>query len=598
MIGPVSRVVSVLPSATEVLCVIGAEHMLVGRSHEDNYPPSITDRPILTGQKTPTEWTSAKEIDTQVSQMLAQGQSLYTLDEALLQELHPDVILTQDICAVCAIDLGTVQRVAKNIIPSPKVISLNPQNLQDVLLDIELVGDAIGMREEAAAATRRFEARIAAATSHVPTQAKPVNVAFIEWSDPIYVGGHWTPQIIKMAGGSHPLNPSGDGAEGLYVQTGGAGKSFPVPHEKVVESDPDLIIVCPCGLKIEQARQEAENLYSKAWFRELRAVKAGEVYIVDGDAMFNRPGPRLVDALEWLVSLLQAKPELCPDNFPVERFAPPSTPKPKQAVPDIEELHEQACLEGKFQYKDPATGYTVISKLGHQKRGYCCGHRCRHCPYGHFNVKPGNRLNSLSNVTYLRVEGPETTFEQSGVDILFWSGGKDSYLTYLQHDRKRKLVLCNTYEGESGMILHQGVHHHKVMDQAKKLKLDLVLAPLPSRNTNEEYLAVVEQAVSLAAKEAKTEDVRCLFGDLHLSDIRNWRVKNHKWSCVFPIFDTPYTELYDTLFAQDATIEISASSHESAPVGTAFTRDFIASLPEGVDKMGENGEFHTLVTLL
>eukprot|EP01064_Diplonema_japonicum_P011608 TRINITY_DN1900_c0_g1_i2.p1 TRINITY_DN1900_c0_g1~~TRINITY_DN1900_c0_g1_i2.p1 ORF type:complete len:594 (+),score=70.31 TRINITY_DN1900_c0_g1_i2:34-1815(+) len=584
------RVCSVLPSATEVLCVIGCEDMLVGRSHEDNYPECITDRPILTGQLTNKEWTSAREIDKQVSEFLAEGKSLYILDEKLLQELRPDVILTQDICAVCAIDLDTVRRVAASIFPKPKVVSLNPQCLQDVLEDLVLVGHAVDRLDNAEKTRAEFEARVAKAVSYVPQDQPRINVAFIEWSDPIYVGGHWTPQIIKMAGGHHPLNPCGEGDDAGYAKTGGAGKSFAVHNEKVVESDPDIIIICPCGLDIPKATQEAHNLYANEWFRELRAVKAGKVYIVDGDAMFNRPGPRLVDALEWLVSLLQDKPEIMPENFPYEIYNP-KTFKHPATLPDIEEIHRAACADNALTYKDPATDYSVITELGHKKRGFCCGHRCRHCPYGHFNVDPAERLNKVQKPTYLKVAG-STRSPDKGVDVLFWSGGKDSYLTYLTHKTDRKMVLLTTFTGSTGMIQHQGVHHHEVMAQAKHLKVDLILAPLPESNTNEEYLEVVRDAVA----KCGSEDVRCLFGDLHLTDIKNWREKHHDFPCLFPVFKMAYPGLQDTLLTQPGvTVTISASSTPHAAVGTAFTKDFIASLPSEVDSMGENGEFHTLV---
>eukprot|EP01059_Diplonema_ambulator_P036239 TRINITY_DN8969_c1_g2_i1.p1 TRINITY_DN8969_c1_g2~~TRINITY_DN8969_c1_g2_i1.p1 ORF type:complete len:596 (+),score=86.83 TRINITY_DN8969_c1_g2_i1:64-1851(+) len=590
------RVCSVLPSATEVLCIIGGEEMLVGRSHEDNFPESIADRPVLTGQVTNKEWTSAREIDRQVSEFLKEGKSLYLLDEQLLSELRPDVILTQDICSVCAIDLDTVRRVAKSMFPSPKVVSLNPQNLEDVLKDFIIVGEAVGLLDESHAALKKFEDRIAKAVSEVPSDATPVNIAFIEWSDPIYVGGHWTPQIIQMAGGTHPLNP--------VKPSGGAGKSFAVPHKDVEASDPDIIIICPCGLKIPQATMEAHSLYSHEWFRNMRAVKNNKVYIVDGDAMFNRPGPRLVDCLEWLVSLLHDKLHLCPPSFPYVIYNPTTMgydeyAKNHNPLTDIEETHKLACSRGDTTYKDPATGYTVLTEVAHKQRGYCCGHRCRHCPYGHYNVDPGDkdRLNRITKPTYLRCRSKNTVEGGEGVSVLFWSGGKDSYLTYLHvKGDGRKVVLVTTFNEKSGMIAHQGVHHHEVMEQAKHLGLDLVLAPLPDSNTNEEYLSICEQAVKLVSETTQDPSPTCLFGDLHLTDIRNWRTSHHTFPCTFPIFGTPYPELQKLLFSQgNVSVTVSASSTPHAPVGTPFTAEFIASLPPNVDQMGENGEFHTLV---
>eukprot|EP00754_Rhynchopus_humris_P038361 Rhum_TRINITY_DN20992_c0_g1::Rhum_TRINITY_DN20992_c0_g1_i1::g.172822::m.172822/K02016/ABC.FEV.S; iron complex transport system substrate-binding protein len=623
----VSRVVSVLPSATEVLCIIGADDLLVGRSHEDNFPEYITDRPILTASKANLEGMTALEIDTQVSEMLHSGSSLYVLNEELLASLNPEVILTQDICAVCAVDLDTVRRVSQRIFPTPRVVSLNPQSLRDVLDDIELVGAAVGMYDAGVAAKKRMEDRIATAMAAVDRTRPRKKVAFIEWSNPIYVGGHWTPQIIKMAGGEHTLNECAyDGnAEGshdgsLYGATGGAGKSFPIPPEQVVASDPDVVIICPCGFKMPESQKEADNLYNNMeWYRSLRAVKNGDIYVVDGDAMFNRPGPRLVDCLEWLVSLLQNRPDLCPKDFPVQRYVKPqddgstadermqrADAAEKKVLCEIEELHTQACAAGERTYKDPATGYTVITEHGHTKRGFCCGHRCRHCPYGHFNVSPELRKNRVQKPTYLRVEKPDRSKPGGAgkaprqVDVLFWSGGKDSFLTMLRHDGARRLVLLTTYSTDDGMIKHQGIHHHEVMNQAKKLGRDIVLVPLPERNTLEEYTDLVRKGLDLvlARNEVSSGDVQCLFGDLHLEDLREWRKKEVPYPCVFPVFGTPYKELMSQLFSQEnVSVTVTASSHDAVKVGTPFTQEFVDSLPDDVDAMGERGEFHTLVTM-
>lgn len=387
------RAVSVLPSATEMLCFIGGGGRLVGRSHEDNYPAEITHLPVLTGQR--TQFTTCADVDKQVSAALSSGQSLYTLDVELLKQLRPDVILTQDICSVCAIDLPTVERVAAQISPSPQVVSLNPMSLNDVLANITQVGEAVGMQEEAAAAIAGLRARLAAVDARVEAwrqrrgPGEGPNVAFVEWPDPIYVGGHWTPELIARAGGRHPLNPT---------RGEGAGKSFPVPVERFVESDPDLIIICPCGLDLVAARREAGTFQAAPWWPSLRAVQAGRVALVDGDAMFNRPGPRLVDALEWLAATLLDDGVAAPEGFPVAWLDPqrpgdvaPPPPDNSAHLKDIEELHSCAVEHGESTYIDPATGYTVMTQLYMIERGWCCGNGCRHCPYGHVHVDDERR---------------------------------------------------------------------------------------------------------------------------------------------------------------------------------------------------------------
>ena len=412
------RVASVLPSATEILCFIGGEHLLVGRSHEDNYPPQITHLPVLTGQT--TTFTTAGEVDRIVSESIGKGESLYTLDYELIKSLAPEIILTQDICSVCAIDLVTVERLASRMSPQPTVVSLNPLNMDDVLASVLQVGEAVGMVDEALAAHDSLVKRIARVDQLVAQRQQEQQqeesgsarrrprVAFIEWSDPLYVGGHWTPQLIERAGGEHPLNVGGES---------GGGKSFPVPYSKVVEMEPDLVILAPCGLTLEMTRREHANLAATDWWKELSAVRLGRVVLVDGDAMFNRPGPRLVDALEWLYSAINDVPEASPVGFPCEWMPPlvpgaepPSIDAVAQAdvdvtatnakeIEDIEEVHMCAVRKGELQYIDPATGYQVFSQLASSQRGYCCGSGCRHCVYDHVNVKPERKAKIQPPIT-------------------------------------------------------------------------------------------------------------------------------------------------------------------------------------------------------
>mmetsp|Transcript_35584 Transcript_35584/g.83159 ORF Transcript_35584/g.83159 Transcript_35584/m.83159 type:complete len:430 (+) Transcript_35584:84-1373(+) len=406
---PQPRVCSLLPSATEMLCFIGGAHLLVGRSHEDNYPECITHLPVLTGQT--TTFTTAAAVNQQVSQSLASGQSLYTLDIERLRALQPDVILTQDICNVCAIDLPTVEKAALQMDPQPRVVSLNPLCLEDVLRNLIQLGDAVGLQAEAEQALARLQSRAAAVDRLVEEasagkgtgtgSASRPNTAFIEWSDPLYVGGHWTPQLIQRAGGHHPLNsPHGhkDSAEQCQGHSNnGAGKSFPIPSEKLVQSDPDFVVICCCGLKLPETRREASRLQAQPWWKDLRAVKAGKVALVDGDAMFNRPGPRLIDALEWLAATFHGLADLVPRDFPVEWLPPnswtslegaPSEAAEAAARARIEEVHRTAVRKKELTYEDPETGYTVFTQLQGIQRGYCCGSGCRHCPYNHMNVPP------------------------------------------------------------------------------------------------------------------------------------------------------------------------------------------------------------------
>ncbi|TVQ61537.1 MAG: cobalamin-binding protein [Phycisphaerales bacterium] len=320
------RVVSLLPSATETLCVAGGSELLVGRSHECDAPADILDRPVLTSQNTDFDALGGSSgVDRAVSASLREGRSLYTLDSDLLRSLKPDLILTQDLCEVCSIDLNTVRAVAAGMSPAPEVLSLNPATFEDVLDDVLRVGRAIGREAEAGRAMMALRDRFFAAAELVTPYVEGPRVVFLEWTDPPFIGGHWTPQLIERAGATHPLNPTapmpgaGAGAGGQMAHRV-AGKSIRVPPEAIVGVAPEVVIVCPCGLTLDQTRAETRKLAESAWWADLPAVRAGRVAIVDGNQMFNRPGPRLVDAYEWLVGWLNDRPERIPEGFPWERF--------------------------------------------------------------------------------------------------------------------------------------------------------------------------------------------------------------------------------------------------------------------------------------
>ncbi|KAF9136026.1 hypothetical protein BGX30_011376 [Mortierella sp. GBA39] len=303
------RIISLLPSAAEIICLVGGQPEMVARSHEDDFPSTIQHLPILTEAK--TRFTTSADVDRQVSEALSQGNSLYNLDVDQLKALQPSVIVTQDLCNVCSIDLVSVQRVASKMDPQPEIVTLNPTSIAEVMESITLVGTAIGHAKEAAKVRADLEGRVqkckdvAAQVKKDNPDYKPKKVMFFEWTDPIYPAGHWTPEMIEMAGGVHPINPPGIPSKRVSV-------------ESVVAIDPDVLIICPCGLDMAATRKEYDILMEKEWFRDL-ANKATTVALVDGNQMFNRSGPRLVECTEWLVMLLHDRPDFEPVDFPWER---------------------------------------------------------------------------------------------------------------------------------------------------------------------------------------------------------------------------------------------------------------------------------------
>ncbi|MBU3683402.1 MAG: cobalamin-binding protein [Phycisphaerales bacterium] len=321
------RVVSLLPSATELLFAAGGGDLLVGRSHECDWPAEAMHAPVLTAARvahvagdaaggTP----DACAIDAEVREALSTGQSLYTLDEARLAALAPDVILTQDLCDVCSIDRRTVERVARTLPTAPRVINLNPTTVWQVLDDLLTVGAAVGREDAARTAATTLRDRLwTAAEQAVPFTDGP-SVLFLEWTDPPFVGGHWTPELIELAGGRHPLNRAG-------------AKSRIATAEEIAASAPERVVVCPCGYPMAAVREAVRALEGREWWEAIGPVRAARadaargtssnrVMLVDGNQMFNRPGPRLVDAMEWLSGWLGDRPEAIPGGFPAEPWRP------------------------------------------------------------------------------------------------------------------------------------------------------------------------------------------------------------------------------------------------------------------------------------
>jgi iron complex transport system substrate-binding protein len=286
----VPRVVSLIASATEIVCALGCEEWLVGRSHECDYPPSVRRLPVCTEPLIDPSRPSA-EIDRQVKAVVRQALSVYRVHTDMLQALQPDVIITQTQCEVCAVSLTDVERALSAWLASrPHLVSLEPNALADVWRDIHHVAAALGVPERGAALVAHLQERIAAVAARARTLPDRPTVACIEWIDPLMAAGNWVPELVELAGGSH-----------LF---GEAGRHSPwMTWSELVASDPDSIVVMPCGFDIERSRHELPTLTQRPEWSTLRAVQAGRVYLTDGNQYFNRPGPRLVESLEILAEL-------------------------------------------------------------------------------------------------------------------------------------------------------------------------------------------------------------------------------------------------------------------------------------------------------
>jgi iron complex transport system substrate-binding protein len=284
------RVVSLIASATEVVWGLGRGGALVGRSHECDFPPEVAHLPALTAPKFKVEGTSA-EIDARVRAIVREGLSVYRVDADALRDLDPDIILTQDHCEVCAVSLADVEAATCTWTGRPvEIVSLKPLSLADAYADMRRVAGALRAPAEGEALVRRVRERIAAVSAHVAGRPRP-RVAFIEWVEPLMAGGNWMPELIAAAGG-----------DTLF---GNAGKrSDWMQWADLAAADPDAIVVAPCGYDLARSLQELPLLEANPGWSQLTAVRTGRVYFADGNAYFNRPGPRLADTAEILAEML------------------------------------------------------------------------------------------------------------------------------------------------------------------------------------------------------------------------------------------------------------------------------------------------------
>ncbi len=288
------RVVSLLSSATEIVCALGLKETLVGRSHECDYPEDIRTLPRCSDPAIAVDGSSA-DIDRAVKTAARNALSIYRVDETLLAELKPDLVLTQTQCEVCAVSLKDVEAaLAKLTRRETRVVALSPQRLADVYDDVRRVASALGAAGAGRALVLEMQKRLAALAARVELLERP-KIAVLEWLDPLLAAGHWIPELAMIAGGRDVFGVVGERGPWLSL-------------ERLREADPDLIVAAPCGFDMRRTQPELAALVAQPVWRELRAVRRRRVYLADGNQFFNRPGPRLVETAEILAEMLH--PEL------------------------------------------------------------------------------------------------------------------------------------------------------------------------------------------------------------------------------------------------------------------------------------------------
>ena len=303
--GIIMRIVSLLPSATEIICSLGFADSLVGVSNECDYPAEVLELPKVTTSLIP-EAASSKEIDALVREKLKTSKALYSLNQSVLEKLKPDLIITQALCDVCAVAEEEVRAVVSKLPGTPQVINLAPMTLAQVFESMLQVGRAVGKEEHANFVVKAHQKRVDEVVLRSKQMVKNPRLVFLEWLDPPFSSGHWTPELIAMAGGTELL-----GKQGVPSRT--------LSWSEVAEAKPEMLFIAACGFNVERTMQDLPVLDNVMMQKEFASLKPEKVFVADGSQYFNRPGPRLVDSLEILAHAID------PIVHPLPTYLQPAT---------------------------------------------------------------------------------------------------------------------------------------------------------------------------------------------------------------------------------------------------------------------------------
>ena len=299
------RIVSLLPSATEIVCSLGLSDQLVGVTHECDYPAFVADLPRVTRTLIPHD-ASSREIDVLVRERLKTQRALYSLDMPTLERLAPDLIVTQALCDVCAVAEAEVTAAACSLPGRPRVINLEPMSLGDVFDTLLAVGRAAGVPDRAASVVEGLRRRVERVALRSALAASRPRVVLLEWLDPPFSCGHWSPELVELAGGDEAIGRAGSPSRTLGWR-------------EVLDARPDVVFIACCGFSLERTLSDLPGLDSRPGWADLPAVRSGRVFVTDGNAYFSRPGPRLVDSLEIMAHALHPDVHPLPPGLPAAR---------------------------------------------------------------------------------------------------------------------------------------------------------------------------------------------------------------------------------------------------------------------------------------
>jgi iron complex transport system substrate-binding protein len=299
------RIVSLLPSATEMVCALGLADQLVGITHECDYPPQVKGKPVVVRNTLALDGLSMSEIDAAVSECIGSGASLYRVDERLMRELEPDLILTQGLCEVCAPSGNDIAQVVKTLPKKPTILSLTPNSLAGIEENLRDLGKATGRTREAELVIATGKANLEQVAAIACTIGIRPRVFCMEWTEPVFCSGHWVPEMVELAGGVDSLSRKGT-------------DSIRVAWQDVLDWAPEVLVISPCGFNLEGASRQAATLFSRPDWDSLPAVRNKCVYAVDANSYFARPGPRVMEGVLLLAHLIH--PEICEWSGPDDAF--------------------------------------------------------------------------------------------------------------------------------------------------------------------------------------------------------------------------------------------------------------------------------------
>ncbi len=291
MEGSTPRIVSLLPSATEIVCALGLEDSLVGVTHECDYPPTVVGKPVLTASRISHQTMTSAEIDHAVRSQLDGHGSIYDLNEELLRELRPELVITQELCEVCAVSYKTVRQAARSLDAGVRVVSLEPLTIKDILDNIRTVGEMTGAEAQAEVLVTELAVRLDALAVLLTEVERRPRTLVLEWLEPPFAPGHWVPEQVALAGGDHAFGRAGE-------------KSLTTTPEAILEYAPEVVVLAPCGYYKEDVLAALATARLPRGWHDLPAVRAGEVWAVDATSYFSRPGPRVVEGAEILSRIL------------------------------------------------------------------------------------------------------------------------------------------------------------------------------------------------------------------------------------------------------------------------------------------------------